>query len=98
MSVKQPASVGYGHATIPFVSQLVAFIVFLLSWGLSGACEAEAAESKPPNIVFLITDDQHWDSLGCMGNNIIQTPNLDRLAAQGTLFRNTFVTASVCSV
>ncbi len=98
MSVKQPASVGYGHAAILFVSQPVALIVFLLSWGLTGAREAEAAESKPPNIVFLLTDDQHWDSLGCMGNSIIQTPNLDRLATQGTLFRNTFVTASVCSV
>ena len=98
MSVKQPASVGYGHAAILFVSQPVALIVFLLSWGLTGAREAEAAESKPPNIIFLLTDDQHWDSLGCMGNSIIQTPNLDRLATQGTLFRNTFVTASVCSV
>jgi arylsulfatase A-like enzyme len=63
-----------------------------------GLFELHAAELKPPNIVFMLTDDQHWDSLGCLGNNAIQTPNLDRLAAQGTLFRNTFVTASVCSV
>ena len=98
MSVKQPASVGCGHATILFMSRPVALIVFLFLWGLSGIREACAAESQPPNIVFLLTDDQHWDSLGCMGNNIIQTPNLDRLATEGTLFRNTFVTASVCSV
>ena len=98
MRVKQPAPVGCGRATILFVSQPLALTVFLFSWGLSGVREACAADSQPPNIVFLLTDDQHWDSLGCMGNNIIQTPNLNRLAAQGTLFRNTFVTASVCSV
>ena len=63
-----------------------------------GLFKLHAVELKPPNIVFLLTDDQHWDSLGCMGNKSIQTPNLDRLAAQGALFRNTFVTTSVCSV
>lgn len=98
MSFKQPGPLGSGRVTILFVSQPLAIIIFLLSWGLFGAREADAVESKPPNIVFLLTDDQHWDSLGCMGNNIIQTPNLDRLATEGTLFRNTFVTASVCSV
>ena len=98
MSVKQLARVAYGRVTILFVSQALALIPFLLSCVFSGVREAYAVESKPPNIVFLITDDQHWDSLGCMGNKIIQTPNLDCLATQGTLFRNTFVTASVCSV
>jgi len=98
MWVKQLTRVAYGRVTILFVSQALALIPFLLSCVFYGVREAYAVESKPPNIVFLITDDQHWDSLGCMGNNIIQTPNLDRLATQGTLFRNTFVTASVCSV
>ncbi len=53
---------------------------------------------RPPNILFLLTDDQRWDTLGCMGNKVIQTPHIDRLAARGTLFSNAFVTASVCSV
>ncbi|MCP5054224.1 MAG: sulfatase-like hydrolase/transferase, partial [bacterium] len=35
---------------------------------------------KKPNILFIITDDQRWDTLGCSGNSIIQTPNMDRLA------------------
>lgn len=60
-------------------------------------CMADAVRTKP-NILFLLTDDQRWDALGCMGNPIIQTPNIDHLAAQGTLFLNAFVTASVCSV
>ena len=53
-------------------------------------------EGKRPNIIFLLTDDQRWDTLGCMGNSIIQTPNVDRLAAQGVVFDHCFVTTSIC--
>lgn len=42
-----------------------------------------AVELSRPNILFLLTDDQRFDDLGCMGNKVIQTPNLDRLAAAG---------------
>ena len=52
---------------------------------------------KQPNILFLLTDDQRWDTLGCMGNAVVRTPEIDRLAAEGVLFRNAFVTTSVCS-
>ena len=55
-----------------------------------------AAEVKRPNIIFLLTDDQRWDTLGCMGNPIVQTPNVDRLAAQGVVFDHCFVTTSIC--
>jgi arylsulfatase A-like enzyme len=51
-----------------------------------------------PNFVFILTDDQRFDSLGCVGNSIIQTPNIDRLAARGVLFRNHFVTTPICCV
>ena len=98
MSVKRPASIGFGRGRVLFVTQPLALMIFLSLWVLSGVGVLHAAESKPPNIVFLLTDDQHWDSLGCMGNKVIQTPNLDRLAGDGTLFRNAFVPASVCSV
>jgi len=57
---------------------------------------AAADEPAPPNIVFLLTDDQRWDTLGCMGNPIIQTPNIDRLAEQGVVFTHCFVTTSIC--
>ena len=55
-----------------------------------------AAASKP-NVIFFLTDDQRWDALGCCGNRIVQTPEMDRLAAEGTLFRNAFVTSSICA-
>ena len=98
MSAKRPAPVSFRHGNMFAVKQPPPLILFFLLWLLSGAGVVHAADSKPPNIVFLLTDDQHWDSLGCMGNRTIQTPNLDRLAGEGTLFRNAFVTASVCSV
>lgn len=52
---------------------------------------------RRPNILFLLTDDQRWDTLGCMGNAVVRTAEIDRLAAEGVLFRNAFVTTSVCS-
>lgn len=43
---------------------------------------------KQPNVVFIISDDQGFWSLGCAGNREIYTPNIDRLAAQGMRFEN----------
>lgn len=60
--------------------------------------EASAAEARRPNIIFLLTDDQRFDSMGCVGNPIVQTPHLDRLAEGGVLFRNSFATTSICAV
>ena len=49
-----------------------------------------------PNIIFLMSDDQRWDAMGCMGNPVIKTPNMDDLAADGVLFENAFLTTSIC--
>jgi len=51
---------------------------------------------KRPNILMLYTDQQRWDALGANGNPEIQTPNLDRLAQQGTSFDHYFVQNPVC--
>src|SRR5438552_10952928 len=47
---------------------------------------AEASSIKPPNIVFLLTDDQGYADLSCHGNPILRTPNLDRLHDEGVRF------------
>ncbi|MGC9468572.1 MAG: sulfatase-like hydrolase/transferase [Anaerolineae bacterium] len=50
-----------------------------------------------PNIVFVLTDDQgHW-AMGCAGNEEVQTPNLDRIAAMGMRFDDFFCASPVCS-
>jgi arylsulfatase A-like enzyme len=51
---------------------------------------------RRPNILLLYTDQQRWDALGANGNDEIQTPNLDRLAAQGANFSHYFVQNPVC--
>lgn len=52
---------------------------------------------KLPNIVWLIADDAGLNTVHCMGNEGIQTPNLDRLCSEGTYFTSAFVTAPSCS-
>lgn len=56
-----------------------------------------AATGAPPNFIFFITDDISPDDLGCYGNTVIQTPNLDLMASQGLVFDNAYVTTSSCS-
>jgi alpha-L-rhamnosidase len=50
-----------------------------------------------PNIIFILTDDQRWDALGYAGNDIIQTPEMDKLAEEGVYFRNAVVTTPICA-
>ncbi len=52
--------------------------------------------AKRPNIIFYFSDQQRWDTMGCYGQKLPVTPNLDRLAAQGTLFENAFTCQPVC--
>ena len=50
-----------------------------------------------PNILLILTDNQRADLLGCAGNPIIQTPNLDRLAERGVRFASAFATTPICA-
>lgn len=56
-------------------------------------CSQYAVAQTPskPNILFILTDDQGWASLGCYGNRLVPTPNLDRLAASGIRFTDAYV-------
>lgn len=51
---------------------------------------------RRPNILFLFADQQRWDTLGCYGQPLPLTPNLDRLAAEGVRFANCFSNQPVC--
>src|SRR4051794_6327752 len=56
-----------------------------------------AADSPArPNIVFVLVDDLRWDTLGCMGHPFAKTPNIDRIAKEGALFKNFFVSIPLC--
>lgn len=50
-----------------------------------------------PNVLWICTDQQRFDTLGCYGNPYVHTPNLDRLAREGVLFTNAFSQCPVCA-
>lgn len=52
---------------------------------------------KRPNIILMVSDDHGREALGCYGNPVIDTSNLDALAADGTRFTNAFCTSASCS-
>ncbi len=53
--------------------------------------------SKRPNIVFIITDQQRYDTIAALGFDHMITPNLDRLAERGTVFENMYITSPSCA-
>jgi len=53
--------------------------------------------AKRPNILLFLTDEHRLSGVGCYGNTVSQTPNLDRLAQRGLLFRNTYTACPLCS-
>jgi arylsulfatase A-like enzyme len=61
-----------------------------------GMARADAAETRP-NIIFIFADDWGWGDLSCHGNTSLKTPNLDKLASQGTDFQQFNVLNPVCS-
>lgn len=73
-------------------------ILFLLGLTISGPLLAAETPAQPLNIVVLYADDWRFDSLGCAGNSIIQTPHIDALAARGIRFPRNAVTTSICGV
>lgn len=71
------------------ISAFLAFIL-ILSYG-------KLVAQEQPNFIFILTDDQQYGLMGCTGNNIVQTPNLDKLASEGVLFTNAHITSAICT-
>lgn len=63
----------------------------LIAWPAS----ADAADQKRPNVLFLISDDLN-NFLGCYGDKLAQTPNIDRLAARGVVFQRAYCAYPLC--
>ena len=58
---------------------------------------AARAEQSPPNIVFILADDLGYGEVGCYGQQVIQTPRLDRMAREGLRFTQFYAGATVCA-
>ena len=71
----------------------------LISILIMGCGRMEVALKKPerPNIIFIMSDDHAYQAISAYQDNLIATPNIDRIAQQGMLFNNACVTNSICA-
>ncbi|MEM6840736.1 MAG: arylsulfatase [Bacteroidota bacterium] len=81
-------------------------VILFLSFLLISACSTTPTTSEvsseetsfdPPNIIFIMADDLGYGDLGCYGQSEIQTPNIDKLAAQGIKFTQFYAGSTVCA-
>ncbi|MGZ0654903.1 sulfatase family protein [Coraliomargarita sp. W4R53] len=89
------------HSSSKWVTRtLITISAFALSSVALAKSNIEIRKSNDrsqPNIIFLLADDQRSDVLGCYGNDLIQTPSIDRLAAEGIRFENAFCEVPICA-
>jgi len=78
-----------------YVTAAIVAASMALSAGSAGAADT-ASSGRPPNIVFMFADDHAFQAISAYGSAINRTPNIDRLANEGMLFRNCYVTNSIC--
>jgi len=80
---------------------LLACVALCLLTGRALAFDEGRAAERPPNVLFLFTDDQRFDTIHALGNDTIRTPNLDRLVRTGTAFTRAYImggtSPAVCS-
>lgn len=74
-------------------AMLVVTIAFLPAYNAT----ADADESRKPNFIFVLSDDIAQGDLGIYGQKLIQTPRLDQMAREGTLFHQAYCGTSVCA-
>ena len=65
--------------------------------GLPGALHAAPAAAPKPNILFIMVDEMKWNVMSCAGHPLVKTPNLDRLAREGTRFATAYTVAPICT-
>ncbi len=70
--------------------------LLILSAGMLG-CSSGSQETKRPNIVFIMADDHAYQAISAYSDELIQTPNIDRLANEGAIFSRATVTNSICA-
>ncbi|MDR2757028.1 MAG: sulfatase [Planctomycetaceae bacterium] len=77
-------------------------ILFLLLLQLFFVCSVMIADdqkthTEKPNVLFIITEDTHWNVFGCYGNTVCKTPNIDKLASSGVRFEHAYCQGSACN-
>jgi N-sulfoglucosamine sulfohydrolase len=75
----------------------VVFLPLILTAGLLLQSCQQAESTKRPNFLILMSDNHSWNHLGCYGDEVLQTPNIDKLAAEGVRFTNAFCSSPSCT-
>ena len=83
-------------AKIYFMKKQFAFLCTLLLV-CSSLIQAQKSSNKPPNIIVIFSDDHTQQTISAYGKSLMQTPNIDRIAKEGMIAKNTFVTNSICA-
>lgn len=78
-------------------SKLIILILLITTVVCQGGDASGDTVNKPPNIVFFLVDDLGWSDVGCFGSSFYDTPNIDRLAAEGVRFTDAYAACHVCS-
>jgi len=78
-------------------SKLIIPILLITTLVCQGGDASGDTVNKPPNIVFFLVDDLGWSDVGCFGSSFYDTPNIDRLAAEGVRFTDAYAACHVCS-
>src|SRR3954470_9430000 len=81
------------------VHRLTAFSAIVVSFiaGFDRSTFAAESTHSPPNIVLVLIDDMGWGDFSCFGNTVVQTTNIDQLAAEGLRFEQFYVNSPICS-
>ncbi len=85
----------YSLKPVTLLPSLVMTFVFFSASGVSMENAMKSGKGSRPNILFIAVDDLKPE-LGCYGNPMVKTPNIDRLAQRGTVFMNNFCQQAVC--
>ncbi len=70
--------------------------LIILAWLMTMPCQSYTAEKKP-NVVFAIADDWGWPHAGVYGDKVVKTPNFDRIAKEGVMLNNAYISSPSCT-
>jgi len=79
------------------MNRSVFLLIFFSLVILNGCRSSNQTETDRPNIIFVMTDDHGYQAISAYGSELIDTPNIDRLANEGMLFRRAYVSNSICA-
>ncbi|MCY1719415.1 arylsulfatase [Prolixibacteraceae bacterium Z1-6] len=83
------------HLSVVRICNRISIVV--LSIFVIAGCQVDQKEEQNPNIIFIMADDLGYGHLGCYGQQLIQTPNIDKMATEGMIFTQAYAGCSLCA-